>query len=81
MAVRGTIMPIGLARLIVTGTILLIVTIMLDSVSSKLFVPEFFVGIQRSVLLKFTTSSDLSVSIGRVGCETAPAPKEKYVKF
>ncbi len=78
MAVRGTTILTTLALPPVTGTILLIVIIMLGFVSSKLFVPEFFAVIQRSVLLKFTTSSGLPVSIGRVGCETAPAPKEKY---
>jgi len=42
VAVRGTIMPIGLALRIGTIGILLIVTIMGVFVSSKLFVPEFF---------------------------------------
>jgi len=82
VAVRGTIMPIGLAHPTVTGTILPIGTTLGVFASSKLDMPESKTVMFWSVLFKFTTSSGLPVKMMMVlFFGSAPSKKDKNGSF
>jgi hypothetical protein len=67
-----------LAPLTVTGTILLIGTTIGVFVSSKLFVPEFFVVMQKSVPFKVHYLLRETCSIGGVGCKNQLYFQKEY---